>query len=79
MPKVTLVRRDPSVLMNVTEMERLFVEYGHLSSTEAKQRVEDVLNGWQVSIDVEDLARAEALVKDLRGIWIEAKISTEAE
>ena len=70
MPKVILVRRDPSVLMNVSDMERLFVEYGHLSSTEAKQRIVDVLNGWQVSVDVEDLAKAEALVRELRDIWI---------
>lgn len=77
MPKVTLIRRDPSVLMNVTDTERLFVEYGHLSSTEAKQLIDDVLRGWQVFIEVEDLAKAEALVKGLQAIWIEAVISTE--
>lgn len=77
MPKVTLIRRDPSVLMNVSDAERLFVEYGHLSSTEAKQRIDDVLRGGQVSIPVEDMAKAEALVKGLRDIWIEAVISAE--
>lgn len=77
MPKVTLIRRDPSVLLNVSDTERLFIEYGRLSSIEAKERIDEVLRGWQVSVEVEDITQAESLVKGLRDIWIEAVISPE--
>lgn len=77
MPKVILIRRDPSVLMNVSATERLFVEYGHLTPVKARQRIDDVLRGWQVSIEVEDMAKAEALVKELRDIWIEVIVAAE--
>jgi hypothetical protein len=79
MPKATLVYHDPAVLTCVSELERLFIKYGNLNQTTAKQKAGDVRNRMQVSIDVEDTDKAHALVKELQGISIKAIIAGDEQ
>ena len=74
MPKVRLVEHDPSIMKNIGEMRRLFMEYGKLSLDDAKARANDVRDDFQVSIDVEDPAKAAELIRELNRIYIKAEI-----
>jgi hypothetical protein len=79
MPKVRLVRHDPDIMKNISELQRLFIEYGNLSLEDAKARANDVREDYQVSIDIEDSAKAKGLIRELECIYIKAEIVPEDE
>lgn len=77
MPKVKLVRHDPAIMKNISEMQRLFMKYGNLSSDEATARANEVRDDYQVSIDVEDSSKVEELLRELERIYIKGEIMAE--
>lgn len=76
MPKVKIVGCSPTLLVNMSAMERLpglFVEYGRLSRGEAERRAIDIREGGQDAVEMEDAAGAAALAEALHrtGLLVE--------